>query len=46
MMMEVDSHWVQLGIVSFGNKCAGRFTYLIIKKSISQFFIGILYDFN
>lgn len=20
-MLEVDSHWVQLGIVSFGNKC-------------------------
>lgn len=20
-MMEVDQHWVQLGIVSFGNKC-------------------------
>lgn len=21
LMMEVDQHWVQLGIVSFGNKC-------------------------
>lgn len=20
-MLEIDSHWVQLGIVSFGNKC-------------------------
>ncbi|KAG5679646.1 hypothetical protein PVAND_009203 [Polypedilum vanderplanki] len=36
LMMEVDSHWVQLGIVSFGNKC-GEPSYPGVYTRVSEY---------
>ncbi|CRK97689.1 CLUMA_CG011069, isoform A [Clunio marinus] len=36
LMMEIDSHWIQLGIVSFGNKC-GEPSYPGVYTRVSEY---------
>ena len=35
-MMEIDSRWIQLGIVSFGNKC-GEPSYPGVYTRVSEY---------
>lgn len=35
-MLQLDSHWIQLGIVSFGNKC-GEPSYPGVYTRVSEY---------
>lgn len=36
LMLQLDSHWIQLGIVSFGNKC-GEPSYPGVYTRVSEY---------